>query len=90
MGNVADSYDYDVLPATQVPESKLLSFRLVDSSVVKTIIQREKFTYCNNDPLPMSDISGSENFDEILPIMTDLVNKSIERNIFRSLRRLQS
>ena len=30
----------------------------------------------------MSDISGSKNFDEILPIMTDLVNKSIERNYF--------
>ena len=79
MGNFADSYNYDVLPATQVSESKLLSFRLVDSNAVKSIIQRVKFTYCNNDPLPMSDIFGGKNFDEILPIVTDLVNKSIEK-----------
>ncbi len=41
-----------------------------------------KLTYCDNDPLPISDIIKSENFSDFLNIMTVMVVTSIENKTF--------
>ena len=51
-------------------------------NAVKSITQRVKFTYYANDPLPMSDIKRSENFCDLLKTLTDMVNVSIDNNVF--------
>ena len=65
-----------------VPEIKLSCFHQVDVNTVKSITQKVKFTYCANDPLPMSDIKRSENFSDLLKTLTDMVNVSIDNNVF--------
>ncbi len=49
---------------------------------VKKIFQKVKLTYCDNDPLPISDIVNSENIDDFFNIVTFIVNNSIESKIF--------
>ena len=44
--------------------------------------RRVKFTYCANDPLPMSDIKRSENLSDLLKTLTDMVNVNIDNNVF--------
>ena len=59
-----------------------MSFRPVDRSAMEAIIRRVKLTCCYNDPLPVSDIVHSENFTDFVDIFLNIVNMSIENNIF--------
>ena len=65
-----------------MPTMKLSKFHRVDKEIMKAIVQKVKPTHCENDPLPISDISGCTNFGNYLDILTDIVNTSIENNIF--------
>lgn len=67
---------------TLVPEIKLTCFQQVDVAVVKSIVHRVTLTYCDNDPFPISDIIKSGNFSDLLNIMTEMVNISIEYKFF--------
>ncbi len=63
-------------------EEKLLNFKKVDMNVIKSIVSRVKLTYCDNDPLPISDIINSDNFHWVLQVFLECVNVSIENNVF--------
>ena len=49
---------------------------------VQKIVRRVKLTYCASDPFPMKDIINSTNFDEVLSVMTEMINASINNNVF--------
>ena len=78
----SDNDVYDVDENIQECEVKLSSFHTVDKSVVKGVMTKAKLTHCVNDPIPMNLIVSSENFDLMVDITTDLVNKSIKEGVF--------
>ncbi len=69
-------------------EEKLLSFKKVDMDVIKSIVSRVKLRYCDNDPLPISEIINSDNFHEILYVILECINASIENNTFPEFEKL--
>lgn len=58
---------------SQVFERKLLCFQNVDTTKVKKIVQRMKFTYCKNNPFPISEVMENEN-DDILHMFLQIIN----------------
>ena len=60
--------------------NKMLHFRQVDIEKIKSIVYRVKLTYCDNDPIPMSDIIGKGNFSEFLDVFWRIVSLSIEHS----------
>lgn len=69
-------------------EEKLRSFKKVNMDVVKSIVSRVKLTYCDKDPLPISDIINSNNFQGILQLFLECVNVSIENKVFPETEKL--
>ena len=55
---------------------------------VGKIVRRVKLTYCASDPFPMKDIINSTNFDEVLSVMTEMINASINNNVFPESEKL--
>ena len=49
---------------------------------LKVIMSRVKFTYCDNDPIPMSEIRTATNFHDYLNIILEIVNLSLRENVF--------
>lgn len=72
----------EIVVESQVPVEKLISFHEVNESDVRNVIKRAKFTHCANDPLPVSDIVGGDNFDRFVNIITCMVNLSISHGVF--------
>lgn len=68
----------------QVTEVKLSTFHAVSVSTVRDVIKRSNLTYCASDPMPLSLITSSENFEQIVTIITKMVNRSILDGIFPS------
>ena len=66
----------------QVTENKLLRFRPIDVDVIKNIMGQLKLTYCDWDPLPISDIIKSENFVDIQRIFVEIVNIGIKNKSY--------
>ena len=71
-----------------LPSNKLLSFRQVSVEEVRAIVHNANVTYCDSDPLPISDISQCEKFGEILNIFTSIINCSFINNTFPDSEKL--
>ena len=69
--------------AIEAPTTRLADFQLTDDNAVKSIVKRAKLTYCGNDPLPVSELVHSDNFDGFLDLYVDIVNCSITNNTFQ-------
>lgn len=77
-----DNTGTSLMANEHAPELKLSSFSTVDSLMIRNIIKQVKLTYCANDPLPMNLITSSGNFDQIVDIITKMVNTSISNGGF--------
>lgn len=64
------------------PDSRLLSYNVVDHNTVQAIIKRVKLPNCENDPIQISNIVHCENFHVIIDIFVEIINKSVESCIF--------
>ncbi len=69
-------------------EEKLLCLKKVDLDVIKSVVSRVKLTYCDSDPLPISDIINSDNLHRILQVFVECVNASIENKVFPETEKL--
>ena len=81
VNNMSDDNTY-IRTIAQVPEIKLENFQPVNINSVKSIINRVKLTHCDNDPMPIKHIKDSVNLNELLIVITRIVNLSIEHNNF--------
>ncbi len=70
------------------PLNKLYSFRHVNVEEARTIVNKANETYCDSDPLPISDVTRCENFDGILNIFTVIINCSLINNSFPDSEKL--
>ena len=72
----------------RVPQNKLLRFRPVDINVIRNIMGQIKYTHCDIDPLPISDLVNSENFQELQHVYVDIVNSGIKNKIYPDSEKL--
>ena len=64
-------------------QRKVMSrFRLIHLEKLKSILSRVRYTYCDNDPVNIADIAGSERFDELLMVLLNIINLCIRNNNF--------
>ncbi len=70
------------------PLNTLYSFRHVNVEEVRTIVNTANVTYCDSDPLPISDAFWCENFCNILNIFTAIINCSLINNSFPDSEKL--
>ena len=82
--NIVESFGVTELwrPLMPPPRLKLRSFRLIDGGVVRSIIKRVKYTYCDSDPIPVAEIVGCDKFGVIIDFWTNMMNTSIENKVF--------
>ena len=83
--NIIESFRSDrIARELLVPEPMVWfqSFRTVNTDCVKRIVGRVKHTYCDMDPVPVSEIVSCQNFDALVRLWTELVNISIENKVF--------
>ena len=89
--SIVENFGSDILRAPSImpiPDNKLLSFRRVSVEEVRATVQKVNMTYCDSDPLPISDISQCEKFGEILRIFTLIINCSLINNTFPDSEKL--
>ncbi len=55
---------------------------------LRIIVNKANVTYCDSDPLPISDVSRCENFCGILNIFTAIINCSLINNSFPDSEKL--
>ena len=65
-----------------MPALQLQSFSFVNNDSVRSIVKILKYTCCDNDPIPVSEIVICENFGALIDLWTDLVNISTEKKVF--------
>ena len=71
------------IPITMtMTQDKLLSFKEVRVDQIKEIVRKLNITYCDRDPLPISDIIQSDKFSDILNVFTSIINNSFLNNMF--------
>ena len=81
VANFARHTQYDLLLRVNTV-ARLSAFRIVDFTVIKSIVSRVKRTYCENDPFPLSDFVGCELFDDLIRVYFEIVNLSILSKMF--------
>lgn len=79
-----DSNSNNDVVSESVPERKLSSFSTVTTLMIRKIMTQVKLTHCANDPIPMSQIINCENFEQIVSVITNMVNISITSCVFPS------
>ena len=62
----------------QVENIKLKKFKKLNMNDLDKIMGKVKLTYCENDPLPISDIKDAENYGKIKTLYLNIVNRSLE------------
>lgn len=66
---------------------KLSSFHIGDKFVAKDVMTKAKLTLCTNDTTLMNLIVSSENYDMVVSITTDLVNRRMEEGVLPSSKK---
>ena len=77
-----ESKETNIQITMPMPQDKLLSFKKVSVDQTKTIVHKLNTTYCDSDPLPISDIIHSDKFSDILNVFTSIINNSFMNNTF--------
>ena len=73
-----------VAPRTNetVPPRKLTRFEPVEREKLQSIFMKTKKTYCALDPIPISDLTNTENLSLFLNIVEKIVNCSVVSQVF--------
>ena len=85
MNKICDDFKHSVSVVTsesmcQLP--KLESFSVIDIHELRKVMKKVKDTFSDNDPVPISELKNSNNFDLVENVYPEIVNLGNANSVF--------